>query len=185
MPNPSRLCACECGRPTKLASKTSRADGHVKGQPLRYLKGHNRTPQGDGRQAHPLYVIWHAMLSRCYRPKDTNYPRYGGRGIEVCERWRRSFWSFVEDVGERPSLHHTLDRQKNDQGYEPSNVRWATPLQQARNSRQNRQLTAHARTQILQEWIDESGLLKSTFKTRLRNGWTLERILCTPVRRHA
>jgi hypothetical protein len=34
------LCECGCGRPTNIAKSTNRAWGHVKGQPVRFLRGH-------------------------------------------------------------------------------------------------------------------------------------------------
>lgn len=36
----ARLCACGCGQPTKLAARTNKCYGHIKGEPLRFLRGH-------------------------------------------------------------------------------------------------------------------------------------------------
>jgi hypothetical protein len=73
------------------------------------------------------------MRTRCENPKATQFKWYGGKGVTVCDRWK-SFELFIADVGERPSIKHTLDRYPNTSGnYEPDNVRWATHTQQCRN----------------------------------------------------
>jgi hypothetical protein len=71
------------------------------------------------------------MHGRCSRAYYTNYPRYGGRGITVCDRWKH-FEAFLEDMGERPQ-GTTLGRIDHDKGYEPSNCEWQTSAQQAEN----------------------------------------------------
>lgn len=39
-PTPTGWCECGCGRPTKLSTKTRLARGHIKGEPHRYINGH-------------------------------------------------------------------------------------------------------------------------------------------------
>lgn len=72
-------------------------------------------------------------MARCYRTDDRDYRYYGARGIRVCDRWH-VFEKFLEDVGTRPA-GMSIDRVDNDGDYDPGNWRWATPTQQARNSR--------------------------------------------------
>lgn len=77
------------------------------------------------------YNTWRAMLQRCLQKTHDKYPRYGGRGITVCSDWR-TFTNFLKDMGERPK-NKTLDRINVNGHYEPSNCRWATMKQQAKN----------------------------------------------------
>jgi hypothetical protein len=93
-----------------------------------------------GKQ-HPLLGTWKNMIARCYRTSVKEYPRYGGRGITVCDRWRfgeqgkHGFECFIEDMGPKPSPRHSIDRIENNGGYESSNCRWATPKEQNLNTR--------------------------------------------------
>ena len=86
----------------------------------------------------PEYRVWQGMKDRCFNYKSTFYYRYGGRGITVCERWKNSFISFYEDMGERPFDGYDLDRIDNDGDYEPDNCRWISHLENCRNSTQTK-----------------------------------------------
>lgn len=87
-----------------------------------------------GNAKHPLYYTWKNMLSRCYYKKHRDYHLYGGRGIQLCERWL-DFNNFIADMGEKPTPQHQLDRIDSDGNYEPSNCRWVTPTENTINSR--------------------------------------------------
>lgn len=91
-----------------------------------------KTPRVQGR--HPLYNTWSAMKTRCSNPNQAHYKHYGGRGIEVCDRWNESFDNFLEDMGEKPP-GATLDRVNVDGNYSPENCRWADITIQRYNTR--------------------------------------------------
>lgn len=81
------------------------------------------------------YSTYRGMIKRCYDKKCKGYSDYGGRGIKVCARWRKSFLNFIKDIGERPSIKYTIDRVDNDGNYCVSNFRWATRSTQNKNRR--------------------------------------------------
>jgi hypothetical protein len=92
------------------------------------------TNRRHGLSETPEYQVWVNMRSRCLRQTDPAFPSYGGRGIQICERWGL-FENFLADMGTRPTKDHSLERVNNDGNYEPSNCKWATWLEQGRNRR--------------------------------------------------
>lgn len=130
----------------------------------------------------PLYNVWSGMVNRCHNPKSKAYKYYGGRGIRVCARWRKSFLVFMRDVGPRP-IKHQLDRKNNGVGYSPRNVRWVTAKENARNTRSNRNLTWRGRTQPVSAWAEELKFKRPMqIFARLNAGWSIDRALSTPIR---
>lgn len=99
-----------------------------------YSKNSPRTKLADGFYAYqrPEYKSWDLMLQRCYTPKNPSFAKYGLKGVRVCSRWKK-FLNFYEDMGDKPTPQHTLDRIDNDKGYSPTNCRWATKQEQVLN----------------------------------------------------
>lgn len=127
------LCRCECGTETAVEHSSLRG-GHTRSCGCLHREIVLDMFQTHGMSNTSEYASWESMLGRCTNPSNTAYPYYGGRGIEVCSRWRQ-FENFYEDMGPKPSPKHTIDRIDNDGNYEPANCRWATKLQQIRNTR--------------------------------------------------
>lgn len=126
-------------------------------------------------------MSWQSAKNRCANPNARNYRYYGGRGIQMCERWKGSFAAFISDMG-LPSLGQSLDRIDNNGDYEPDNCRWATQLEQQQNMRKNVLLTLDGRTQCVSAWAREYGMDVNAFYNRLRLGWEMRRALTQPVR---
>jgi hypothetical protein len=129
------------------------------------------------RSAHPLYHLWREMHRRCSNPNADNYPRYGGRGVKVCERWN-NFLSFLEDVEPRPSPEHTLDRYPDRHGdYEPINHRWATPKEQQLNRDMTCLVTVDGITDSVHATERRIGIAKGSLRDRIKRGYSAQLVV--------
>lgn len=179
------LCLCDCGseiivRTAYLKNNHTQSCGCLSIEKIveRSIK-HGYKKRGTTSRT---YTSWQLMIQRCINPNNPAYKNYGGRGIKVCQQWRNSFENFLKDMGEAPNGLQ-LDRIKNDQGYCKKNCHWATSKQQNRNKRNNCLITYNGKTQCLIEWAEEIGINYQTLQSRLRQAWSIERMLKTPVRR--
>lgn len=95
-----------------------------------------------GMSGTPCYCVWSGMVARCHNENTQFYSEYGGRGITVCDRWRESegkgFLNFLEDMGERSSPKHWLDRKDSNRGYDKENCRWLLGSENKFNSRKQK-----------------------------------------------
>lgn len=138
-------CRCDCGQEKVVVSQRLK-NGNT--QSCGCSERLNRTSFGQrskainrvhGKRYTPEYVVWGGIIARCHGScRQPNSKYYIERGISVCPRWRSSFPAFLEDMGERPTPKHSIDRIDPNGNYELSNCRWATPLQQANNRRNSR-----------------------------------------------
>lgn len=174
------LCACDCGTEravdhSGLISGASKSCGCLR----RELTRKRSTTHGMSRSSE--HCIWTKMIQRCTNPSDKKYSSYGGRGIAVCESWRKSFQAFYADMGPRPSTGHSIERIDNDGDYSPENCRWATATEQGNNKRNNHMLTFDGRTMTLAQWDRERGFRGGVILYRLQHGWSIEEAITTPL----
>jgi hypothetical protein len=165
---------CDCGN-EKVASIRDARTGHTSscGCLFSEVVAARNTTHGLSRDNRAEYRSWKDMRGRCNNPNSDDFKDYGGRGITVCERWN-DFAAFLTDMGKRPA-GSTLDRINVNGNYEPGNVRWAKPVQQANNKRSNRLITMNGETRTLQEWCRHYGLDHSKVRYRLSRGWPPEK----------
>ena len=144
------------------------------------IHGHAKS---GSKMASPTYKTWDGMIQRCTNPTNRSFRRYGGRGVTVCKRWRK-FSNFLLDMGIRPA-GRSLGRKDNDGGYNLQNCRWETPLQQCNNRRTNHFLSWNGETKSLAAWAREWKLNRATLRSRLLNGWSVERIMSEEIQRRS
>ena len=176
-------CLCDCGN-IKIAEHYDLI--HAQTQSCGCLRGERNRALfvSHGLSYSKEYNTYHSMMARCYNPKHKSYNNYGGRGIDVCLRWKepngQGFLNFLEDMGECPD-GLSLDRINNNEGYGPDNCRWATTKEQQRNRNINRVLTLENESHCMGEWADIRGWSINMLWIRLKRGWTTEEALTIPI----
>lgn len=134
-----------------------------------------RLNRSHGMSGTKVYSAWLNMRIRCLNKKHYKYPDYGGRGIKICRRWMK-FENFLADMG-LPPPGHTLERSKNNEGYNPKNCVWATLEQQANNRRSSILFEFENICLSLPQWGRRLDVPFQTLYWRFRKGWPIHRIL--------
>jgi hypothetical protein len=134
------VCLCDCGATKEIWAPNIKR----KTRPVRSCGCVNPGATTHGMTGTDEHRIWIGIKQRCTNPNNPDADYYMARGIAIDPVWDRDFMAFYKAVGPRPSPVHSIDRIDNDRGYEPGNVRWATPLQQARNRRRPRSVRRKA-----------------------------------------
>lgn len=167
---------CECGKEF-ITTLSPIKRGIIKSCGCYNTKRRSETHTKHGLYKHPLYAQWRDMKDRCNNSNLIWYYRYGGRGIKVCEEWSSSvlsFYNWAMDNNWKRGL--SIDRIDNDGNYEPSNCRWSTASQQARNTRRNVIIEYKGKKFCLADLCNQFNLNYSTIHNRInRLGWTIER----------
>lgn len=129
------------------------------------------------------YNSYKSMLNRCTNLNASDYKRYGGRGITICDRWAgpNGFFFFCKDMGIRPP-DKTLDRIDNNKGYFPENCRWASKKEQQRNRRNNHFVSLNGKKITLIEAAEKLHIKMGTVRSRITRGMSDIEALLTPIR---
>lgn len=180
-------CICDCGNKTvtgidRLKSGVSKSCGCLLVKENKKRKG---VPwkNGDRRKINynpRIKRIWAGIIKRCDDPNSTSYNRYGAKGISLCQEWY-DWWTFekwANENGYDDTL--TIERVDNKGNYEPSNCRWATYLEQARNTSRNVYFEYNGLRLTSKEWSQRIGCNPNLVGQRIKMGWSVEKAVTTP-----
>jgi hypothetical protein len=133
---------------------------------------------------------WGSMIQRCTNPRSSAFEHYKSRGISICDRWKSGvgeksgFTCFLEDLGERPSLRHSIERIDNDAGYFPGNCEWATKKAQARNRTTTHLFMHEGKEKTIEEIAAATGLTTDSLRWRLlKKKIPIDQALSLPVQK--
>ena len=137
---------------------------------------HGQTVGGQSRE----YRAWSDIRKRCTKPRTIGWHNYGGRGIQMCEAWYKSFEVFYADMGRCPKGFE-IDRVNVDGHYEPGNCRWISRRANRSNQRRSRYVEFEGEQMTVMEASRRAGISPYVVYGRLDLGWPVERALREPV----
>jgi hypothetical protein len=173
-------CVCRCGIRISAIPHGRLTSGNSESCGCLFLE--RVTHHNMGKTAE--YKAWGTMIQRCTNDRNPAWKNYGGRGIAVCDEWLKSFISFFEYVGPKPTPKHSLDRFPDVNGnYEPGNVRWATSKEQSRNRRGTRLISFNGERKCITDWAEIVGISCGVIWGRLDSGWSVEMAFTAPVKK--
>lgn len=180
-------CICDCGNVA-----------HVKGI---YLRSGDTKSCGCSKRKkqpvhglcrHPLYGIYHSMISRCSNRNNSRYKTYGARGISVCDEWlgKNGFMNFYAwsisngwSKDKNGRTEQSLDRIDNNGMYSPNNCKFSTSYEQAQHTTRSHYESYKGRKMTVSQWDKECGFPKGTVSQRLRVcGMNIGEALTKPLR---
>lgn len=169
------LCRCECGS-EKLIMSSNLTKGKSKSCGCLSREMVSKRARTHGMSKSDEYATWNRMWSRCTNPVVDRYPQYGGRGISVCKEWER-FEQFYEDMGPKPSRHHSIGRKDNDGDYCKENCRWETAEEQQSNTSRTVFVEHEGLKLSISQWSKRLGVSRDALQQRVSAGMPVERIL--------
>lgn len=160
-------CLCNCGNYTEVRGFDLKRN-HTKSCGCLAEKNALK----HGKRNSKEYNSWRAMKDRCYNTSNLKYKDYGGRGIEICNRWLESFENFLEDMGEKPK-GYSIDRIDNNGNYTPENCRWRSSKEQSYNKRNTLIIEHNNELRNLSEWSQILNIPYNTLKSRFYRKGTI------------
>ena len=155
-------CKCDCGNPrTVITTSTSLLKGHTQscGCYKRDRTSEIKTKYTDPLVKHLAINVLGRMKNRCYCKSSVDYPKWGGRGITICDEWLNDPEAFAKwSLSNGYSSGLSIDRIDNNGPYAPWNCRWVTNDVQCNNKRTSRVITVNGVSQTVAQWSAETGI---------------------------
>jgi len=180
-------CVCDCGNIVLVVGKSLK-NGNTRSCGCLKLESVGVAHKSHGLSKSRFYSIYLNIKQRTSNPNKPDYKYYGGRGIRC--RWME-FGSFKNDmyksylghVTQFGEVNTTIERVDNDGDYSKENCRWATRSEQGYNQRSNHLLSFKGKRMSLTSWSKVTGISVQTLSSRIRRGWSDDRVLGTPLRK--
>lgn len=181
------ICNCDCGTTGKLVRVGTLDSGESMSCGCLAAEKTSERTRTHGYSKHPLFQAHYDMLRRCYDDKRKDFHHYGGRGIQVCDRWKEpgglGFGNFLEDSKNFSGEGTEIDRIDVNGDYCPENCKWATRKEQTRNTRFNHVVEFQGESKCLAEWSEIIGTPYKILLDRLgKLGWSPERAFTAAIK---
>lgn len=180
-------CRCDCGKVVEvrlhcLRNNTTTSCGcHRRDKTKSMFTTH-------GLAGTRFHRIWTNMINRCSNQKNKHFKDYGGKGIQVCEGWRKfegfqsdMYQSYLEHKEVYGNTNTTIDRIETDGNYCPENCKWATQKEQARNRSSNVVNNYKGESLTLIEFSEKYEIPYGLLRRRLNKGWSIDNAIETPI----
>lgn len=178
------LCTCSCGsvvargvRYIRYSVKPSCGCHKINESAKAGARSRTHGLTVGTQQERKLYDVHRQMIRRCSDPSCQDYKAWGARGISVCDEWLDPIKFVKWAIASGYKVGLTIERVDNDLGYMPDNCTWIPNCEQAKNTRRLRFVEAFGESLSVADWSRKTGIPYRTIMSRLRYGWTPERVL--------
>lgn len=172
------LAECQCGTRRDLQQAAV-----LYGRTLSCGCDRSRNTRTHGSSESSEMRSYYHMRERCLSPTCRDYAHYGGRGINICDRWLSDSRLFLSDMGPKPPGKTTIERRDVNGDYTPENCFWADRATQADNTRVTTRYTINGVTKTLHQWCRERNLYVQVVRNRVQKlNMTPEEALSIPTR---
>lgn len=121
------LCQCSCGN-TKTIVAVSLSNGLTQSCGCYHKErvSKKNLHSDSVKSLNPLYSLWKQYRRNVNSKTARGFKYIGGLGLDMYQEWYDDFWSFVNDLPERPegASGRFLVRVDKSVGYYPDNLVW-------------------------------------------------------------